>query len=360
MKFTLTWLKDHLDTSASAEEISLALVELGLEVESVQNPLEGLKDFIIADVVSREKHPEADRLNLCQVSDGSGEILTIVCGASNVREGMKVVLAREGVVIPATGQALKKGKIRGIESEGMLCSAAELNLGFEAEGIMDLETSLPAGSKAASYFTDLDVVFDISITPNRSDCFSVRGIARDLAAKGLGKFKALNKVEFQEAGSSPLTIKIDTTHCYQFNARLIEGVDNTGKTPDFIAKRLESVGQKLISPIVDITNYICLDLGQPLHAFDADYMGKAINVRMAKEGESLQALNNTELLLSDTMLVVANDAAPQALGGIIGGLNSGCQIDTKNIILEVAHFDPQTIALAGQKLNVYTLSLIHI
>jgi phenylalanyl-tRNA synthetase beta chain len=169
MKFTLTWIKDHLDTSASAEEISLALVELGLEVESVQNPLEALKDFIIADVFAREKHPEADRLNLCQVSDGSGKMLTIVCGASNVREGMKVVLAREGVVIPATGQALKKGKIRGIESEGMLCSAAELNLGFEAEGIMDLDTNLPAGTKAADYFTDLDVVFDIIITTNRSD-----------------------------------------------------------------------------------------------------------------------------------------------------------------------------------------------
>ncbi len=353
MKFTLNWLADHLEMTASADEIASALVDLGLEVEGIENPGEKLNGFVVATVETVDRHPDADRLSLCQVNDGQGPLIQVVCGAKNVRAGMKVAFARVGTVIPSTGQALKAGVIRGVESQGMLCSAEELLLGEESDGILDLQTDLPPGSDLATALSLNDIVIEVGLTPNRADCFSVRGIARDLAAAGLGTLKPLKKLPFQGVKDCPIKVTLMDPTCSYFTGCLIEGVTND-PSPEWLQKRLVAVGQKPISTIVDITNYICLDQGQPLHAFDADKISSALQVSPSQENETFVALNGQTYTLSTDMTTVRDDTGVLALGGIMGGEGSACNANTTRIFLEAAYFDPLRIAQTGQALNLRT------
>jgi phenylalanyl-tRNA synthetase beta chain len=351
MKFTLNWLKDHLLTDQSINQILDALVHIGLEVESIDNPAERLKDFVVAQVVKAEKHPNADRLNLCQVDDGSGQLLQVVCGASNVRQGMKVAFARIGTVVPATGQPLKKGNIRSVDSFGMLCSAEELLLAEESDGIIDLETDAKPGSPLAPVLGLDDAVIEVSLTPNRSDCFSVRGIGRDLAAYGMGTLKPLKTPEITTVFPCSLQVSITDPACSHFTGRIIENVKN-GQSPTWIQARLKAVDQKCISALVDVTNYIALDIGRPLHVFDADKIKGNLVVRPAKPEETLEALDGKAYELEEGMTTISDHSGVLSLGGIMGGLSSGCTDSTTRVFIESAYFDPIRTATTGQTLRI--------
>lgn len=352
MKFTLSWLKDHLDTQASLDEITNKLVNLGHEVESVENPADQLRGFVIGQVIYATKHPNADRLNLCQVDVGKGGLVQVVCGASNVREGMKVVFAAPGTTIPATGVVLKRGVIREIESHGMLCSARELGLGDDHDGIIDLKTDAAPGTPFVDILGADDPVIDLSITPNRSDCFGVRGIARDLFAADLGILKPLSIKSHTSTITSPLSVTIeDGKSCSDFRGVYIKGVQN-GPSPDWVQKRLKAVGMRPINALVDVTNYINLDLCRPLHVYDADKTQGPLNVRLSKEGETLDALNEKSYSLKEGMIVITDDSGVISLGGIMGGISTACSDETTNVFLECAAFDPVRIARTGQSLQI--------
>jgi len=350
MKFTLSWLKDHLDTEASLDDISTTLTAIGLEVESIADRSISLKPFTVAKILHAEKHPEADKLRVCKVLSDVGE-LQIVCGAANARAGINVVLAKEGAVIPGNGMVIKKTKIRGVESNGMLCSAAELALGTDGEGIIELPESAKVGDPAVDALGANDPVIEIAITPNRADCLGVRGIARDLAAAGLGTLKPLPDLSVKGSFASPVTVSITTPACQQFIGCYIKGVKN-GTSPDWMKKRLEAIGQKSISALVDITNYITFEHGRPLHVFDAKKLSGNITVRDAKESETLKALNGKDYALTGGMTVIADNANAQAIGGIIGGESTGCTETTTDVFLEVALFDPTNIAKTGRNLQI--------
>ncbi|HKU64201.1 MAG TPA: phenylalanine--tRNA ligase subunit beta [Rhizomicrobium sp.] len=357
MKFTLSWLKEHLDTDADAKTIGARLTAIGLEVESIADPGAALKDFIVGEVVAAEKHPNADKLRLCRVSDGA-DMLQIVCGAPNARAGIKVVLARPGTTIPATGDVLKLGTIRGVESRGMMCSARELLLGEDHDGIIELKTGAKTGTPVVAALVDAgllanDPLFDVSITPNRGDAASVYGIARDLAASGLGRLKA-DKVQ-PVAGKfpSPKKITLDFTPqnkdaCPIFAGRLIRGVKN-GPAPKWVQDRLKSVGMKSISALVDATNLISQDRGRPLHVFDADKLSGNLHARMAKDHEQVLALDEKTYVLDGETIVIADDSFARGIAGIMGGMDTGSFKDTKNVFIESAWFDPARIARAGRK-----------
>lgn len=352
MKFTLSWLKDHLDTTASLDEICNRLVSLGLEVESVDNPAERLKPFVVADVISCEKHPNADRLSVCLVEYGTGTPAQVVCGAPNVRKGLKVVFAPLDSVIPSTGLALKKGKIRDVESCGMLCSGRELELTEDSDGIMELEIQAKAGTSFVEALELNDPVIEIGITPNRADCFGIRGVARDLAASGLGTLKPLKYAPAKGTFDSPINVNIDDLKaCPAFSGVLIRGVKN-GQSPDWVQRRLNSVGLRPISALVDVTNYLNYDLCRPLHVFDADTLKGNICVRLSKNGETLEALNDKTYSLTDQMTVVTDDSGVLALGGVMGGLASSCTDKTTNVFVECALFDPIRTASTGRGLNL--------
>lgn len=353
MKFTLSWLKDHLETTASLEEIVTVLTSLGLEVEAIDDPAQRLAGFVVARVVTCGRHPNADRLSLCQVDDGSGTLLQVVCGATNVRTDMKVAFARIGQVIPATGQPLKKGRIRDVDSYGMLCSAQELHLGDEGEGILDLETDVAPGAPLSTALDLMDPLIELAITPNRSDCFGIRGIARDLAAAGLGKLKPLSYQKQSAQEKSPVNVTIeDTQACPYFVGRFVRGVRN-GQSPVWVQERLKAVGLRPISALVDISNYLVYDLGRPLHMFDAAKINGDIVVRLACPGEALTALNEkTYTTLPEGAIVVADAEAVLALGGIMGGMSSGCTEATTDVFIECALFDPISIANAGRALAI--------
>lgn len=350
MKFTLSWLKDHLDTNASLDEISRGLTAAGLEVESITDPAATLGVFTVAKILEATRHPEADKLQVCRVLSNNGE-LQIVCGAANARAGLTVVLAQEGAHIPGNGMIIKKTKIRGVESNGMLCSYEELGLAGDASGIIELPDSAQVGEKAAEALGANDPIIEIAITPNRADCLGVRGVARDLAAAGLGKLKPLPEGAHAGSAPSPITISIATEHCLQFVGCTISGVTNR-ESPAWLKKRLEAIGQKPISALVDITNYITFDLGRPLHVYDAKKLNGNLTVRGAKEGEKLQALNGKEYSLSEGMTVIADSTGALALGGIIGGEPSGCTETTTEVFLEVALFNPVHVAQNGRKLQI--------
>ena len=356
MKFTLSWLKEHLDTTADVQTIADKLTSIGLEVESVEDVGARLKDFTVAEIVSAEKHPNADKLRLCMVNAGDKEPLQIVCGAPNARAGIKVVLARPGTVIPASGEALKIGTIRGVESRGMMCSARELLLGEDHDGIIELAADAAVGALAAPALGLTDPVLDVSITPNRGDAASVHGIARDLAAAGLGTLKT-KKVE-PVAGNfpSPKRISLDFTPenkdaCPVFAGRLIRGVKN-GPAPKWVQERLKSVGMKSISALVDATNLIAQDRGRPLHVFDADKLSGNMHARMAKSGEKVLALDGETYTLDSEAVVIADDAAARGIAGIMGGEDSGCSLETVNVFIESAWFDPARVARTGRKLGI--------
>ncbi len=357
MKFTLSWLKEHLDTDASAAEIGARLTAIGLEMESITDPGAGLKGFIVGEVITAEKHPNADKLRLCSVSDGK-DALQIVCGAPNARAGIKVVLARPGTVIPATGDVLKIGKIRDVESRGMMCSARELLLGEDHDGIIELKPGAKAGAPAVAALVEAgllsaDPLFDVSITPNRGDAASVFGIARDLAASGLGKLKTEKVQPVAGKFPCPKKITLDFTSenkdaCPIFAGRLIRGVKN-GPAPQWVQDRLKSVGMKSISALVDATNLIAQDRGRPLHVFDADKVSGNLHARMAREGEQVLALDEMTYTLDADTVVIADDATALGIAGVMGGKDSGSYDDTVNVFIESAWFDPARIARAGRK-----------
>ncbi len=351
MKFTLSWLKEHLDTNASVDEISETLTRIGLEVEEVINPAAALHDFITAKIEKVEMHPDSDHLHVLAVNTGK-ETLQVVCGAPNVHEGLIGIYAPTGALIPAYGERLKVAKIRGVESMGMMCSEKELMVGNDHSGIIELPADTAIGVSAADVL-NIDPVIEVSITPNRAECLGVRGIARDLAASGLGKLKPLNIPEIKGSFKSPITVSVDCPDaCPTYTARYIKGVNNKAETPKWMKDRLTAIGLRPISALVDITNYINYDLARPLHVFDADKLKGNIKVRMAHNGEEFLALNEKSYTLDDKCLGICDDEGVQCLGGIMGGLNKGSYEDTTDVLLECALFTPTCIARTGRKLQL--------
>ena len=360
MKLTLSWLKEHLDTDATVEQIAERLTAIGLEVEGITDPGAALKDFIVGEVITAEKHPNADKLRLCSVSTGK-ENLQIVCGAPNARAGIKVVLARPGTVIPATSEALKLGTIRGVESRGMMCSDRELLLGEDHDGIIELKSGAEVGAPAITALVEAgllasDPLIDVSITPNRGDAASVYGIARDLAAAGLGTLKTEKIVPVAGNFPSPIKAALEFSPenkgaCSIFAGRLIRGVKN-GPAPKWVQERLKAVGMKSISALVDVTNLVAQDRGRPLHVFDADKLTGTIKARMATDGEQVLALDDITYALDPNTVVIAADAKALGIAGIMGGKDSGSYDDTVNVFLESAYFDPVRIARSGRKYGI--------
>lgn len=354
MKFTLSWLKDHLDTDADLTKITDTLTAVGLEVEGVEDPTADLTAFVVAEIVAAEQHPDADRLKLCRVSTGADEY-QVVCGAPNARAGLKGVLARPGDVIPSTGDVLKTGKIRGVESRGMMCSARELNLGEDHDGIIELAEHAVVGAPASEALA-LEPIIDIALTPNRVDALGVRGVARDLAAAGLGTLKPLDSSPVEGAFESSTKVVSNFSEkeahlCPHFVGRTIRGLKNV-ESPNWLKSRLVAIGLRPVSAVVDITQYINIDLGRPLHAFDLKALKGDVGPRLAKDGEKILALNGNEYALSSDILVIADEEAPQAIAGVMGGEHSSCKADTTDIFLESALFDPISIANTGRSLGI--------
>ncbi len=348
MKVSLTALKKYLNTTATPAEIAEKLTSIGLEVEEVIDKTSALAPFIIGEITAVENHPNADRLHILTVSTGA-ENLQIVCGAPNVRVGMKSVLARPGDMIPHYGERLEKGSIRGVESCGMMCSERELNISDEHEGIIDLKTDLPAGTPVTEVF-NADIVFDVNVTPNRGDCFGIKGIARDLSATDIGTLIETPIEPVKGTFTSPVSVTITDSNCPQFTGRYIRGVKN-GPSPKWMQDFLVSVGLRPISALVDITNYLNIAECRPLHVFDADKLTGNITVRSAKDGETLKALDDKEYTLAAGMTVIADDAGAQSIAGVMGGEPTGCTADTVNVFLESAYFTPISIAQTGRLLN---------
>jgi phenylalanyl-tRNA synthetase beta chain len=349
MKFSLSWLKEHLDTDVTLDAIVDSLTRIGLEVESVESPAERLKGFKIARVLTAGPHPQADKLQVLSVDAGDGPV-QVVCGAPNARAGLIGVFGVEGATVPSNGMVLKKTAIRGVDSNGMMCSSRELELGDDHDGIIELPGDAPVGASFAEYSGADDPVIDVAITPNRQDCMGVRGIARDLAAWGIGTLKPL--VVASVSGSFPCPTEIrtdDAQGCPAFHGRVIKGVTN-GASPDWMQARLKSAGQKPISALVDITNYVMLDHGRPSHAYDLAKLSGAVFARRAKDGETVTALNGKDYTLTSEMTVIADDAGVHDIAGIMGGAHSGCSETTTDVLLEVAYFTPERIAKTGQSL----------
>ena len=351
MKITLDWLKEHLETSASVNDVVDTLNRIGHEVEGVESPADKLKGFRVAKVLTAEKHPQADKLQVLTVDTGDGGApLTVVCGAPNARAGLVGVLGLPGAVVPANGMELKVAAVRGVESNGMMCSTRELELGDDHDGIIELPADAPVGTPFADYSGAGDPVIDISITPNRQDCMGVRGIARDLAAAGLGTLKPLDIPTIVGEGAPTTEIRTDDSEgCPAFYGRTISGVTN-GTAPEWMRRRLEAVGQRSISALVDISNYVMFDLGRPSHIYDRATLTGALVARRAKNGETAVALNGKEYSLTDTMTVLADDSGVHDIAGIMGGEHSGCSETTTDVLLEIAYFTPERIALTGQAL----------
>jgi len=350
MKFTLAWLHTHLDTTASLAEIVDKLTLIGLEVEDLIDPSQTFANFEVAEILATEPHPEADRLQICTVKSSAGE-QKLVCGAPNARAGLIGILAQEGAVIPSNGMVLGKAKIRGVESRGMMCSGAELGLSDDHDGIIELSDAPKIGTQAAAALGLDDPMIEIAITPNRPDCLGVRGIARDLAAAGLGTLKPDPVTAIKANKDSDVTLAVAVDSCPIFAACRIEGVKNT-PSPDWLKARLSAIGLKPINALVDITNYISYDRGRPLHVYDADKLSGTVSARQAKNGESFIALDDETYELRDTDCVIADEKSVLGLAGIMGGLASGATSDTQNVLVESAWFDPVAIALSGRHHNI--------
>lgn len=361
MKFTLNWLKTHLETDATLDDILEALTDLGLEVEGVEDPAERLGAFRTCRVIEAAQHPDADRLRLCRVEtwpngpEAASEEIQVVCGAPNAKTGLIGVFAPVGTDIPGTGITLKPGVIRGVESNGMLCSERELELSDDHDGIIELPADTPLGVKYIDYAGKNDPTIEIAITPNRPDALGVAGIARDLAARGLGKLITAETSPVKGAFPSPIGVTLNqdvsAKDCPLFIGRYIKGVKN-GPSPQWLQDRLKAVGLRPISILVDITNFLCYDRNRPLHVFDADKLSGNIEIRKARAGETLKALDEEEYTLDSNMTAVCDDAGPQGIGAIMGGFNSGCSDDTVNVFLEGAYFDQICTAMTGRKLKI--------
>lgn len=353
MKFTLSWLRAHLDTDATLDQITDGLTRIGLEVEGVENPGEKLAAFKVAKVLTAERHPQADKLQVLSVDTGDGQPLQVVCGAPNARAGMLGVLGTPGATVPSNGMVLKVSSIRGVESNGMMCSTRELELGDDHDGIIELPAAAEAalGQSYADYADLNDPVIDVAITPNRQDCMGVRGIARDLAAAGLGTLKPLDVPIIDGEGPGPEVRTDDPEGCPAFYGQSVSGVVN-GTAPDWMTKRLLAIGQKPISALVDITNYVMIDLGRPLHVYDKAKLSGGLVARKATSGEQVLALNGKTYTLADAMTVIADDTHVHDIGGIMGGEESGVQAETTDVVIECAYFTPEHIARTGQALTL--------
>ena len=355
MIITLPWLKEHLSTKANEGKILDQLTNIGLEVESVKENSGNLSEFKIAKILKTEKHPNADKLKICDVSLGSGTVVKVVCGAANARDGLVTIYAPPGATIPKSNLKLKVVSIRGVESSGMLCSESELNLSHESQGIIELKSKEKEVGK--SYFKSKEEkVIDISITPNRPDCLGVRGIARDLAASGLGNFLNLKKFFFKQTFKQPIKVSISKEKnqgCLMFGSCYIKGIKNK-ESPSWLKEKILALGLKPISAVVDITNYVMFDLNRPLHAYDADKIKKELIIRNSKTGESFEALDNKRYKLHNGMCVITDKSGVLGLGGVIGGITTSTEQDTKNILLESAYFLPISIRKSSKTLNIIT------
>jgi phenylalanyl-tRNA synthetase beta chain len=358
MKFTLNWLKEHLDTHASLDEIVEGLTRIGLEVEGVEDPRMVLAPYKVVSVISAEQHPNADRLRVCLVDQGDGKPVQVVCGAPNARGGMKSVFSPPGTFIPGKNITLGVGTIRGVESAGMLCSAFELGLSNDHDGIIDLPADAPVGVAYADYAGLDDPVIDVAITPNRSDALSVYGIARDLAAAGLGTLKRKTIAEIAATDACGVSVTLDFAQNERhlapaFALRRVRGVKN-GPSPDWMQRRLKAIGLRPINALVDMTNYLTYDFGRPLHVFDAKKVQGALRVRSAKDGETIHALDGKVHTLQTGMVVIADDKGVESIAGIMGGEHSGCDDETTDVLIESALWDPLNIAQTGRKLGINT------
>ena len=357
MKITYDWLKDYLQTNNTEKLLLSKLTDIGLEVESIEDSSKDLDKFLVAKIVTAEKHPNADRLKVCNVDIGNKKIVEVVCGASNAKDGLLTIYAPPGAIIPKNNMKLSVTKIRNITSYGMLCSESELNLSNESEGIIELEKNKYDKKVGKKYFDKVSSkLIDLSITPNRPDCLGVKGIARDLSAAGFGKLKADKNKNLKFKGNSKINVKIlkeKNQGCLAFGSCLIKNVKNV-ESPKWLKDKLISVGQKPISAIVDVTNYIMLDSNRPLHAYDADKINKGIIVRNSKNGEKFKALNNKEYKLQEGMCVISDNSGVLGLGGIIGGTTTGTDFNTKNVLIESAYFTPRSIRKTSKILNIDT------
>ncbi|MGJ0505317.1 MAG: phenylalanine--tRNA ligase subunit beta [Methylocystis sp.] len=358
MKFTLSWLKEHLDTSASLSEIVETLTRIGLEVEYVHDPAAQLKDFTIAKVIEAKPHPNADRLRVCMVDTGTGAPVQVVCGAPNARTGMKSVFSTPGTYIPGKKITLGKGVIRGVESLGMLCSSAELELSNDHEGIIDLPEDAPVGAVYAQWAGLDDPIIEINLTPNRPDAAGVYGAARDLAAAGLGVLKNKDILPVEGKFPCPVDVTLDFAEADKhlapfFGLRLVRGVKN-GASPAWLQSRLREIGLRPINALVDITNFLTFDRARPLHVFDAKKVKGDLVVRRAKKGETLLALDGRTYELDEGMVVICDDNGPESLAGVMGGEASGCDESTTDVLIETALWDPMNIAHTGRKLGIVT------
>ena len=355
MKFTLSWLKEHLETDADVAAVSEALTRIGLEVDGIDDPAAALAAFTIAEVLTASRHPQADKLQVLTVSTGTGDPVQVVCGAPNARAGMKGVFGAPGTYVPGSDITLKVAAIRGVTSNGMMCSMRELMLSDEHDGIIDLPADAPVGARYADWAALADPVFDVSITPNRQDCMGVRGIARDLAAAGLGRLKSLAEAyrvadfAVPRSGAGPDVATLDPAGCPAFFACTVAGVRNGASHP-WLQAKLRAIGQKPISALVDITNFIMFDLGRPLHVYDLARLEGGLVARKARDGEQVQTLNGKTYGVDATMTVIADDVMVHDIGGIMGGMHSGCSETTTDVLIECAFFDPDSIARTGQKL----------
>ncbi len=355
MKFTLAWLKEHLDTNADLNTIVDRLTVIGLEVELVKDRAKGLEPFIVGQVLNANQHPDADRLRVCSVDTGDREF-QVVCGAPNAKAGMKGVFAPVGSYIPGTGITLKRTEIRGVESCGMLLSEREMGISDEHEGIVDLPEGSPIGALAIQVMGLDDPIIEIAITPNRGDCLGIRGIARDLAAAGLGTIKPLEAIPIPGGFDSPIGVVLDFPDekkdaCPYFIGRYLRGVKN-GPSPAWVQDKLVAVGLRPISALVDITNLMTIEFGRPLHVFDAAKVKGNVRPRMARADESLLALDGKMYAMDEEMCVIGDDVNAEALGGIMGGESSGCTEETTDVFIECAYFDPMRTAMTGRKLNL--------
>ena len=355
MIITIPWLKEHLETKASQTDLINKLTDIGLEVEGIKENSGELGEFRIAKIIKAEKHPNADKLKVCDVSLGGKKNVKVVCGAPNAREGLLTIYAPPGATIPKTKFKLKVAKIRGVESSGMLCSESELNLSSESDGIIEIKNK--ENEIGNSYFKNKsDKAIDISITPNRADCLGIRGIARDLSSTGIGKLKPLKKKKIKQSfkNSIKISLKRDPNQgCMIFGSCLIKNISNK-ESPQWLKDKLQAIGLKPISAVVDITNFVMFDLNRPLHAYDADKIDKEIIIRDSKDGEEFEGLDNRKYKLKKGMCVISDKSNVLGLGGIIGGTKTSTELETKNILLESAYFLPSSIRKTAKNLNINT------
>ena len=357
MKFTLSWLKEHLDTDADLAAVTDKLTMIGLEVEAIEDKAKALKDFVVAYVVEAKQHPNADRLRVCMVDTGKGPPVQVVCGAPNARTGMKGVFSPPGTFIPGKNITLGIGNIRGVESRGMLCSAMELQISDDHEGIIELPEDAPVGKSYPDYAGLGDAVIEINLTPNRPDCTGINGIARDLGAAGIGKFLERTPKPVKGAFPCPVKVKLDfgstPSLCPGFALRLVKGVEN-GPSPEWLQTRLKAIGLRPINALVDITNFITYDRGRPLHVFDAAKVHGDLVVRRARKSEQLLALDGKTYSLDDSMCVIADQRNVELLAGIMGGEASGCSETTTDVLIESALWVPLNVAQTGRKLDIHS------